>query len=256
MARIISLVWLTGVLVLGAVSSAGAVGAEIAFGGWMQCPSGIIGYQPSGETDLLDLEENLMYDDETRAYARMYVDMPFYVPNVYLMAAPMEFDSDGLVENGFNFGGSAFEAGSFYSEMEWKNIDIGLYYGVPFFEKKNKYVFNIDFGLNLRLIDYELIIRQPENRLTKKTSDIIYLPLLFLAVQFRPMERLSVEVEGRGISYDENEILSLIGRVEVKIAGPVFLAGGYRYEKSKLDEDDIQADMEFSGPFLELGLSL
>ena len=256
MARIILMLGLTGVFFLAAANPAGAVGAEIAFGGWMQGPSGIVGYQPFYETDLLDLEENLMYDDEIRAYARMYVDMPFYIPNVYLMTAPMEFYANGVTENGFNFGGLGFEEGYFYSEMEWKNIDIGLYYGIPFFEKKKNFMFNIDFGFNLRLIDYELIIRQPEHRLTKKTSDTIYLPLLFFAVQFRPFEWLSFEVEGRGISYDENEILSLIGRVEVKIVGPVFLAGGYRYEKSKLDEDDIQPDMEFSGPFIELGLSL
>jgi len=35
----------------------------------------------------------------------------------------------------------------------------------------------------------------------------------------------------------------------------LFAAGGYRYEKAKLDEEDVEADIEFSGLFLEAGVS-
>ena len=79
--------------------------------------------------------------------------------------------------------------------------------------------------------------------------------MIFLAARFRPIERLSFEAEGRGISYSGNDVYSLIGRVKVRIVGPLFAAGGYRYEKAKLDEKDVLADVEFSGPFLEAGFS-
>jgi hypothetical protein len=79
--------------------------------------------------------------------------------------------------------------------------------------------------------------------------------MVFLAAQLRPIERLSLEAEGRGISYSGNEVYSLIGRIKFKIAGPLFAAGGYRYDKLKIDEQDVLADIEIGGPFLEAGFS-
>lgn len=49
--------------------------------------------------------------------------------------------------------------------------------------------------------------------------------------------------------------LKKIDRSYVHIAGPLFAAAGYRYEKVKIDEEDVLADIEISGPFLEAGFS-
>mgnify|MGYP000588517915 CR=1 FL=1 len=79
--------------------------------------------------------------------------------------------------------------------------------------------------------------------------------MVFVAVQLRPLDWLSLEAEGRGISYSGNDAYSLIGRIKFRIVGPLFAAGGYRYEKVELDEEDVLADIEISGPFLEAGFS-
>jgi outer membrane protein len=235
---------------------AGAVGLEFAIGGWMQDPSGTLGYKPSSEADLLDVQENLKYEEELHYSVRAAVHMPYFIPSIYLMASPMEYYATGDTEDGFTFGDSTFDSGTFHSELDSTIVDIGLYYGFPFLRTATFHRLNFDVGLNLRLFDYDLTLSQSETKLTEEKSGTIPIPMVFLAIQFRPLESLSFEAEGRGTSYSGNEVYSLIGRLEYKFFGPLFIAGGYRYEESKLDEDDLQTDTTVSGPFLELGISL
>ena len=54
----------------------------------------------------------------------------------------------------------------------------------------------------------------------------------------------------------EHKVYSLLGRLRYNVAGPVFLAGGYRFDKVDVDEDDVVVDADFSGPFIEAGLKL
>ena len=80
-------------------------------------------------------------------------------------------------------------------------------------------------------------------------------PMVFLAAQLKPINIFAVEAEVRGISYDENQVYSLIGRLKVKVFGPLFAAGGYRYDKIKFDTEDVEADITLSGPFIEAGFA-
>ena len=64
------------------------------------------------------------------------------------------------------------------------------------------------------------------------------------------------EAELRGIEYGDSSYYDLIARLKYKLAGPAFLAGGYRYEQIEIDEKDIFADIEFSGPFAEFGFDI
>ncbi|MEN8142644.1 MAG: hypothetical protein ABFQ82_03485, partial [Thermodesulfobacteriota bacterium] len=71
-----------------------------------------------------------------------------------------------------------------------------------------------------------------------------------------PIEALAVEAELRGTGYSGSSYYDLIARVKYKFAGPAFLSAGYRYEAIDIDEKDILADIEFSGPFAEVGFEL
>lgn len=246
---------MVGILMLACAGSAGAFGMEFAIGGWRQEPSGTLGYKVVGSDDILDVERDLNYDDETRVTARLSIDMPLLLPNIYLMATPMEFSATGRKAGGFKFGDITFDPGPFRSETVLDSLDVALYYGIPLLETATLETFNIDLGVNVRIYDYELKIRQDASGLRESESGVLPIPMVFVAVQFRPFDRLAFEVEGRGISYSGNDLYSLIGRVKVAVAGPLFVAGGYRYEKLELDEEDVLADIEFGGPFLEAGFS-
>jgi len=89
---------------------------------------------------------------------------------------------------------------------------------------------------------------------TETKSFTLPIPLVYFAAKVVPIDRLSIEAEARGIYVSDNHILSLIGRVKVKVFGPMFGTVGYRYEGIKMDVKDIVADINFSGPFLEAGI--
>ena len=82
---------------------------------------------------------------------------------------------------------------------------------------------------------------------------VLPVPMAFAAIQLKPIDLLAIEAEGRGISYSGNHLFNVIGRVKVKPFGPFFIAGGYRYDSIKLDEEDLRLDAQVDGFFAETG---
>jgi outer membrane protein len=227
-----------------------AFGIEIAGGAWRQSPSGQLGYEPLSPTDILDLETDLNYEDETRFFGRVNIDMPLIIPNIYVMATPMEFEGNG--SKNFNFGGTTVN-GAFYSKLTLDHLDVALYYGIPLLETATFDTLNIDIGLNVRIFDLEATVKESATGDTETESATVPIPMVFVALQFRPIEAIAIEAEGRGISISGNKAYSLMGRLRWNAIGPFFLAGGYRYDKYDIDEDGIVVDADFSGPFGEVG---
>jgi len=235
-----------------ALSSAGAVGLEFAVGGWQQDLSGTIGYKALSAADLIDIDTDLNYDKEIRIQGRAKIELPFVLPNIYLVAAPSEFEGDGRKTGSFKFGDQTFVGGvDFYSKLRFDQYDIGFYYGLPFLKTATADRLNVDLGINVRIFDAEAQIRQ--GAIDVKESATAALPMAYVAVQFAPIERLAFEAETRYMTLSDNTILSLTGRVRLMLFGPVFLAGGYRYDKIDVDESDIIVDTEIQGPYAEIG---
>ncbi|MBW1893378.1 MAG: TIGR04219 family outer membrane beta-barrel protein [Deltaproteobacteria bacterium] len=230
---------------------------EAAVGGWKQSPTGDLSYVSGGEIgidDTLDFENDLKYDDQTSVTGRFILELPV-VPNIYLMAAPAEFDGDGIKDMEFSFGDNDFHADvPFYSKVTLNQYDIGLYYGIPLLQTATLNKLNIDLGVNARILDIKGELKQDESNLSESESATLLVPMLFLAAQFRPIERFAVEAEGRGISIGGNTVLSVIARLKVKIVGPAFAAAGYRYDSIDIDEDDVKLDTSIGGPFFEAGV--
>jgi outer membrane protein len=245
-------------LMLPAGSSAlPGIDIEAAVGGWQQTPSGDLSYD-SGvlEATLLDLEDDLGLEEEIRVTGRLKIDIPV-IPTVYVVAAPMEFEGD--VESvGFNFGGKDFQAGSISSKLTLNQYDIGLYYGIPFLKTATLEKLNIDIGLNVRIMDITAEVTGQTTLAgiheTESESIMAPIPMLYLAAQFKPVDRFALEVEARGITNGDEKIYSLVGRLKVKVLGPAFAAGGYRYDVIDIDEEGLVINTTFGGPFLEAGV--
>ena len=229
-----------------------AFGLELAVGGWKQSPQGDLAYKSITVGDELDLKRDCNYDDETRFTGRLKIDMPLFLPNIYLMATPMEFDGTGSKTVEFTFGDYLFAADvPFYSKITLDHYDVGFYYGIPFIKTLSAETVNIDIGLNVRIYDFEVEIKQ--DTIEESEDFTLPVPMAYLALQIKPVDKLAIEAEARGISYSGNQVYSLIGRVKFNIFGPVFAAAGYRYDKLKIDEEDVDVDIDFSGPFIEAG---
>jgi len=162
-----------------------AFGLELAVGGWKQSPQGYLSYEAVTANDELDLERDANYDDETRFTARLKIDMPLFIPNIYLMASPMEFDGTGLKTTTFKFGDDTFTANvPFYSKITLDHYDIGFYYGIPFIETVSNKTVNIDVGLNIGIYDFEIEIKQDTTSI-EESEDFI---LINLQLRQRPEE--------------------------------------------------------------------
>ncbi len=242
-------------LFLVGTGTAGAMGIEAAVGGWRQSPSGSLGYDAVDDGDILDMEENFRYSEEEGFMGRVVIDMPLVLPNIYLMANTMEFSGTGQMGEAFKFGDISFDPGEFDSEISLNHLDVALYYGIPLLETASLGLVDINFGINIRLYDYEVSIHQELSGLDESEDGFLPIPMVFLWVRVSPIDELSFEVEGRGITYNGNDMYSIIGRVKMNILGPIFAAGGYRYDKLSVDESDVEMNIEFSGPFLEAGFS-
>lgn len=227
---------------------------ELAAGAWLQSPDGTIGYKALSTNDLIDLDKDMKYDDETRFHGRIKAELPLFLPNIYLVAAPLTFEGTGRKDISFTFGDDTFSASTdFYSKLRLDQYDVGLYYGLPFVKTATTGVINLDIGINIRIADLEAQIRQDATSLSEKKSVTLPIPMAYAAIQLAPLEWLVFEAEARGISYSGNSLYSLTGRVKWMVFGPVFVTAGYRYDKVEIDEEDIDADIEFSGPVFEAG---
>jgi outer membrane protein len=251
------IVFLCVVCLIAAYSDARAVGIEMAVGGWGQSMGGTLSYSDSSIPDVIDLDNDIRFDDETKAFGRVKIDMPLFIPNIYLVAAPMEFEGTGSKSTTLNFGDITFDAAAdLNSKLTLNQYDVGFYYGLPFVKTATLDKLNVDVGLNIRIADFEAEITGASGgtSVTETKSLTLPIPMLYVGVQFTPISALAFEAEGRGIAVGDNRLYSLIGRVRYNFAGPVFLAGGYRYDKLEIDEESVDAEIDFQGPFVELGL--
>lgn len=233
-----------------------SAGVEFAVGVWEQSPQGQLSFDEISELDVLDLEDDLGYDDETRIFARLKIDMPAVIPNIYLMATPMDFDATSQLNRDVKFGDIVIPINEpFSSELILDHFDLALYYGIPGLETATADLLNVEIGINIRIYDFEGKVDVPSLGLTESEDFTAPVPMIYLGAQLRPLEKLAIEAEARGLIIGDDKGYSLIGRLKWKAFGPLFLAGGYRLDKIDIDEDDFVLDIDFSGPFVEGGFA-
>ena len=253
MRNLVTLVSLAIFLIVPVISH--GFGLEIAGGAWYQSPKGIISFDKITNDDDLDLEDDLNYDDKWQPSGRLKIDMPSFIPNIYLMYTPMNWEESGSKDVNFRFGDETFNANVEYdSELKLNHLDTALFYGLPFIKEATNDVLNIELGLNLRLVDFKAEIEQNDTGLKDSFDYLLPIPMIYAGMQIKPFRFAALEFEGRGIGYSSNYYISLIGRLKVKPYGPLFAAGGFRYDNIKIDYKDADIDAEFYGPFAEVGL--
>ncbi len=236
-----------------------AIGVEVAVGAWGQGPSGDIAYKSDLTTDKLDIEDDLNYDREYKAFGRVKADMPGLFPNIYVIATPMKFEETGSKSTDFTFGDETFNVTfPFDSTVQLNHYDIALYYSLPFLSIGSAGLLNADLGLNARIVDFKAEVTGTDavtgTDITESEKFTIPVPMVYIGLQINPIDMLSFEGEFRGIAYDSNHYYDFIGRVKIRPVKQIFVAGGYRYEDVEIDHDDVMASITFSGPFVEAGV--
>jgi outer membrane protein len=157
-------------------------------------------FDPLGPANVRAFEDNRDVDEDTRSFGRFIVDMSQYLPNICMMATPIKYEGTNINSMRLDFGDESVKDDiALNSEATLNDLDIALYYGIPFVKTVSHDRLNVDFGINLRSIDFEDDIEQDSIDQASE-SFILPIPMVFAAVQFHPLDVLSLEAEGRGIS--------------------------------------------------------
>ncbi len=230
-------------------------GLDVGVGYWRQTPKGTLDYKPtSAITGNIDLKDDLYLDSENKPFVRIRAELPLILPNIYLMATPMEFKGSGPLTRNISYNNQTFTLGvNVDSKVKLDHYDLALFYPIPVLKTATLGKLNIDLGLNARKIDFEGTISTSSATASKKLS--LYVPMIFAGIQVKPISAFSIEAELRGIAYSNSHYYDFIGRLRVNPIPLVFIAGGYRAETIKIDASDVKADIKINGPFIEAGLS-
>ncbi|WP_027360736.1 TIGR04219 family outer membrane beta-barrel protein [Desulforegula conservatrix] len=238
-----------GILLFASNSFAGnTLLVQAAAGGWYASTSGETGYKSSSD---ISLDDNLGYDETTTLEGRIKAYLPVF-PNIYIMGAAVNMDEKGD-QAGFNFGGSTFND-PFTSEMNINQYDMALFWEVPFLSLATLGNLRVEGGLNMRMIDTDMEIKDSVKKVSKDTQT--WVPMLYGAGAISIFGGLSVEAEARVSSYDNQQWFSGIARIKQDIAHIMFISGGYRYDDIDMDTDGLRLDTEIKGPFIEFGVFL
>lgn len=238
-----------------AATSVHAMGLEAAVGAWSQDPHGDFGYLGTQ----LNLEDELKYGDKTRPMGRIKLETPALLPNLYLMATPMQFSADGGRSLNFQFADKTFDVSQpFTTKLRLDHYDVTLFYGIPGLKTATANTINLELGVDARIIDFKVEATGTEfgtgNPIRESKTRTAPVPMLFVGARVRPVNWFAVEAEFRGVTDGRNRYYDAIGRVKLMVFGPAFMAGGYRYEWLKLDVSGIKASATFRGPFAEIGV--
>jgi len=230
---------------------ASAIGIEGALGIWNMKQQGDMSYNGPD----LNLEEDLQLGYDTAVFGRIKADMPLLIPNIYFMFTREKNEGTGTKAEDFVFGDRTFSKNApFSSKLELNTYDLALYYGIPFLKTATLGKLNVDAGLNIKLVDLDVVLTQ--NNVSESKEYTTPVPMVFLAVQFTPVKRLAIEAELRAISLGSaDHYYDLLGRLKYMVIGPAFLCAGYRHEDVKMDRKSLRLNRRAGGPFFEIGVA-
>ena len=213
------------------------------------------GYDPTGSNILDNPPQGLNYSRDTSPTGRLVFELPRFFPNLYVMTTPVEIDGGGNKHLIFSIDDEIFATDTdLDSRITLNEVDLALYYDIPFVKNITADMLNIDLGLNVRAVDIDGNIGH-EQAVKASKHVVVPIPMVFGALQFHPLNALALEAEGRGISIGANKAFSLVGRIRWNVMDQVFAAGGYRFDKFDINYQGVLIDADISGPFFEAGLS-
>jgi outer membrane protein len=239
------------------------IGLDVGVGYWRQSPSGTLAYKGTAANDTLDLKDDLNLDSKNQPFVRIKAELPLILPNIYAMYTPMSFDGTGKKALSFTYGDVKFLGGAtLESKIKLDHYDVALFYPIPMLKTATAGVLNIELGLNAKIISFDGEITGTDSIThTTKTASIsktLAIPMIYVGVQVKPISMLSIEAEVRGIAIGESHFYDYMGMLKIKPIGPLYISAGYRAEQIKISSNqvsDVNADIKFGGPFVEVGVS-
>ncbi|TDY02963.1 TIGR04219 family outer membrane beta-barrel protein [Thiohalophilus thiocyanatoxydans] len=239
-------------LAVSSTAFADTLGARFGAGMWDHTPGGHLRYQTSNSNHNADLQDDLNLEDDQEGYFYALVEHPVpLIPNVKLMRTGLTSNGSGTINSEFTYGGETYEANQdITSELQLDHTDVTLYWQLL------DNVVSFDFGLTAKMIDAEATLRQTSgNEKTVTNSFDGVVPMGYLGIGATPWPGVELRLEGSALSVGDNSLTDYTAKVSYTTDFLLGVEAGYRSLELELDDlDDVDANMEFDGPFVGLYL--
>lgn len=213
-------------------------------GSWQTDYSGEAG-DPALSAGELGIDEK----NNTFFYIALEHPVPL-IPNIKIQQTDLTSRQTATITENFTIDDEDFFAGDeVTTDFDLSHTDATLYY-----EILDNWV-NADVGVTVRKYSgYMKAEAESESVNKSENVDIDQtLPMLYAKFQFDlPFTGFSAGLEGNYISYSDSTLSDFSAKVGYMFdsAFDIGLELGYRQSNMKLDEDDVTADLELSGPYL------
>lgn len=201
--------------------------------------------------DAIDLEDDLGLDDDSATFFYVAIEHPIpLLPNLKLARTDMEQKGSSTLTEEIEFDGNVYEADAeVESTIDLSHTDATLYY-----ELLDNWV-NFDLGLTVRQFDGKIAITGEVQGGGVRTAeeDLDFpVPMLYAKAQFDlPLTGLYAAVDGNWVGYGGNTFFDATGKIGYETALGFGVEGGLRSITLEIDdEDNVEADMDFSGLYL------
>jgi outer membrane protein len=237
---------------------------EASIGATQQKPSGYVSYKAGSNADRIDVKNDAHLGDKTKPWAKFKLEHPIpLIPNIKLAYMPMKFDGSGNVNRTIRWGNRTYNLSvGFNLSVTLDRVDTTLYYNFPFIKTLTAGKLDVEFGLNVRTIMFEgklSGIEQGTGRSISESKSItLPIPMGHLAAEIRPISQVSLVGELNYIGYNNNAYYDYVAglRLNSRVRTPLkpFVEVGYRYEKLKIDEQDVKTDLKIKGLYGLVGV--
>jgi len=221
-------------------AQADTIGLFAGISGWN---AGARGNVQSGP-ESIDVEDELGLGDDFSPMAYVAFEHPApLLPNLRMQYTELSQSGSGRLSKVFD---NVSFSGDVATDLDLTHIDFIAYWRLL------DNVFNLDLGIQAKVFDGEVTIRQASGTTVESTTAIDdVVPLIYggVAVDL-PLTGLGVGATVAGMKYDGNQLLDVNARIHYDIA-VMGVELGWRQMSLELDDvSDIDADVSISGPYL------
>lgn len=192
------------------------------------------------------------YEKETNPSFYVALEHPIpLVPNVKLARTVMDTSGTTIINSEFTFGDQVYLANaSLQTNLEITATDYIFYY-----EILDNDLVSLDLGINGKLVDSTILVRDEDGNSSQQEFDGM-IPMAYgKLVIGLPLTGLGVFAEGSALAIDDDSFTDYQVGIQYSFAESLaldmYISAGYRSTALDIEDlDDINADLEFDGPFV------
>ncbi|MCK4951396.1 MAG: TIGR04219 family outer membrane beta-barrel protein [Gammaproteobacteria bacterium] len=222
-------------------AQADTIGFRAGGGIWDHDPGGSFRFQGTNA----DLDNDFNLKDDKEGYFFVQIEHPApLIPSVRIQSTKLRSTGTGSVSTSFIFGGTTYNASTnVTTELTLDHTDYTLYWQ----PLDNFAVF--DLGITVKSIDGKSSITDGTTLETNSFDG--YIPMLYAAIGFEPMDSLEFRLEVNALGADGNSVTDTTAKVSYTTDLMLGIEAGFRKISIELDDvDQVFANMDFEGPFM------